>query len=396
MYRDRLRISAHIADIHIGVHTITAEEIKYQLYERFIKPLSELAILDLITVNGDVSHLSLSFNSKLAEVYIWFFDSIVSIAKKKNAAIIVVQGTLSHEYDQLDNVKVYQSSVEMYFASEPMVVETKGMRIYCLPDIHIKNKEDESKLYSFPDGHFDMVLGHGSITETQFIKQESEHAISKNIVYESKQLVRICKGPILFGHIHSPMKFLGRIFYINSFTRYIHGEEADKGWMLTAYIPETAQFIAERVINDLAFNFNIFTVSHQLFDKLDADELVKKIDKFVKEYKVDRLCLELNYMATDANIAKIQILRNYYSRDKHVNKLKIKALSKKEAQLIEQNERQIEENKKSYLTDKSLTFEEKLQRFIEEEYNVKVPISKLHTVFTSDDLLIREGVSSVR
>jgi hypothetical protein len=369
----------------LGVKAIPAEDLKHRLYERFIKPIRAMAILDYITINGDVADLAFSFNSKYAEVYIWLFDTVIEIAQTKGAVVIVVKGTISHDNDQMDNVKHYRDKVEIYFAEEPTIIETKGMRFYCLPDIHIK-PEDEAAIYEYPDNHFDMILGHGSVTETQFMKQESEHAITKNIIYNTKQLLRMCKGPILFGHIHTYMQIQKRLYYISSFERFAHAEEGDKGWMLTAYIPQTGEYIAERVINDLALNFNLYEIKHHVFDKYDADEIIKRISKFVSEFRVDRLTLELTYTASDANLAKLQIIRSYLNRDSRVTKIKLKALSKKEAELIDSVESSIDESKK-YLIDKSIPFEEKLQRYIKEEYAEDIPLEKLKILLHSDDLL---------
>jgi hypothetical protein len=391
MYREKLWVSVNIADIHLGVKAVTAEEFKYQLYERFILPISEMTMLDSIVINGDVAHLALPFNSKIAEVYVWLFASVVAIAKKKNAIVIVIKGTLSHDFDQMDNVKSYANEVEMHFVDHPTVIETRGMRFYGLPDIHVSTREEERQIYNYPDNHFDMVFGHGSLTETQFVKQDSEHSISKNIIYDSKELQRITKGPILFGHIHTYMNIRGQIFYINSFLRFAHAEEIDKGWMIVVYIKETGQYMTERVINDLAFNFNSYEIKHREFEKLEVEDAIKRIDKFIKTWKVDRLSLEINYMVSDANIAKIHMLRTYYSKDKRVNKLKFKALSEKEIEIVEASEQKVDESKK-YLIDPSLRFEQKLQRFIEEEYHVRLPLSDLETVLMSDDMLVREGV----
>lgn len=386
-----MRIGVHCADIHLGVRLISADDFKYQLYESFIKPLSKMMFVDFITINGDISDCPLSFNSKIAETYLWFFDSIVDIAKQKNSAIIVIKGTLSHECDHLNNVKFYlnDKDLEIHFVEEPTVIETRGVRLYCLPDIYVKSEEEEKKIYDYPDRHFDYILGHGSITETQFVKQETEHSISKNIVYNSKELIRMSKGPILFGHIHQNLEYRKRIFYINSFTRFSHSEEEPKGFMVTAYDCESSKFLAERIENKLAFKFNTFFMKHNEFEKMDINEIVERIDRFIEKNSVDRLCLDIQYMNTSANIAKIQVLRNYYGKHKVVNKLKFKSLSVKEVEILDNIEEQ-QTNSKDYLRDKSLKFEEKLQRFIKEEYGEFIPLEKLQLLITSDELLTRD------
>lgn len=390
-YRDRIRIAVHISDIHIGAPGISGEEFKYQLYERFIKPLETMAIIDLITFNGDISHESLPFNSKFSEVYIWLFTTIIEIANKHRASIIIVKGTLSHEFNQLNNLKVFKTN-DVYIVEEPTVLYIKGLKIYCIPDIHIKNSDEEKALYQYKDGEFDIIVGHGHVTETQFITQDGEYSINKNIIYNTKQLLRMCKGYIVFGHIHTYMQIKERLFYTGSFLRYIHGEELSKGFLVAAYIPENNKFIMERVINDLAFNFNEYEIKHTKFDDLSAEDIVKKVEKFISAYSVDRLCLTISYVNTDINIAKINILRKYFDKNKIVNKLKFKALSKKESDLlIQQEEATIDHKDKKYLIDKSLRFEEKLQRFIKEEYGVELPLEKIETVLYTDNLLLRGG-----
>jgi len=404
--RDKLKVGTHIADIHIGVRAITADEFKYQLYEKYIKPMSEMMFLDFISINGDVSDCPLPFNSKLAEVYLWFFDSVINIAKEKNASVIVIRGTISHDCDHLNNVKFYKNGksrvdievamseyvdrkdLDVHFIEEPTEIEVKGLKILCLPDIYIKDSEEEKKIYEYPDNYFDYVLGHGSVTETQFVKQDTEQALSKNIIYDSKELIRMCKGPILFGHVHANLRYRGRIYYLNSFTRFSHSEEEAKGWMVTAYDKETSKFIAERVENTLAFKFNTFFMKHSEFERTDLNDIVKKIDKFIETSKADRVCLDIQYAASNADISKIQVLRNYYGNHKIVNKLKFKALSVKEAEIIVHAETK-EANKKEYLRDKKIPFHEKLQRFINEEYHELIPLEKLQILLTSNDLLTR-------
>lgn len=385
-YKDKLIIASHIGDLHIGVSCIEPYEMKYQLNEMYIKPLEELAMLDIISVNGDLSHDILSLNSKDSEVYLWFVNRITEIAKKKNAIVIFIVGTLSHEFDQMNNLKVFQNDF-VYFASKPTVIETKGLKIYCLPDIYIKDSKEEAELYQYKDKYFDYILGHGSVTETQFIKQEGENTISKNVVYDTKELIRMCKGPIIFGHIHTYMKIKNQLYYTSSFTRFIHGEEADKGTLISAYIPEDSKFLVERVINTLAFNFNEYNIGHQTLDDTEAEDIILKIEKFITEYKVDKLALVVDYINSDINIAKINILRNYFNRNKIVNKMKFKSLSPKEAEFIK-TETVIDDSKK-YLIDKSIPYSTKLQTFMKEEYGVTVPIENIETVLYSDKFITR-------
>jgi hypothetical protein len=158
--------------------------------------------------------------------------------------------------------------------------------------------------------------------------------------------------------------------------------------MTTAYDTETSKFLAERIENTLAFKFNTFFIKHGEFEGMEANDIVKKVDKFIEKNGTDRLCLDIQYTSTAPNIAKIQILRNYYGNHRIVNKMKFKSLSVKEAEIVAEAEAE-EENKKDYLRDKSIKFSDKLQRFINEEYGEYIDIKKLELLMTSDELLSR-------
>lgn len=395
-YRDKIKVGVTIGDIHIGVKLITPQEIKTQLYEEFIKPVDSMAILDYIAIAGDLAHCQLSFDSAYAEVYLWFIDTVAKICKSRHIPLIICRGTLSHDFDQLNNIRFYEKDkdLDIYIVEHPTVIETAGLKFYVLPDIYVKSDKDEASIYDYPDNAFDIIIGHGSITETQFIKQEAEHTIAKNIVYNSKQLTRMTKGPIMFGHIHSPLKFRNQIYYTNSFTRFAHGEEAPKGYLVSIYLPNEEKFMVERVINKLAFNLNTYKIKHVEFEKHEVENIIERILHFIKKHNVDRLALDVQYLDTDRNAAKIHIIKNFFNTGKYskiVNKMKFKAMTMKEAEIEETKETTLEQNSQSYLLDPSLTFTEKLHRFIKEKEGIDIPVQKLDILLLSDQLLIRQN-----
>ena len=101
------KIFAAIADVHIGIKHISAKEMKRQLKKNFFDVLKSFPVLDGIFVCGDISHTILSLNSDNAEVYLWFVDQIYKIARAKQSTVIIVKGTLSHDVEQLANVRHY-------------------------------------------------------------------------------------------------------------------------------------------------------------------------------------------------------------------------------------------------------------------------------------------------
>ena len=83
MIDKKFNIIAAIADVHIGNKSISWKEYKYQLKKGVIEKLQSLCFLDMIVICGDTLHCQISMNSEYAEVFFWFIDKLVKIAKEK-------------------------------------------------------------------------------------------------------------------------------------------------------------------------------------------------------------------------------------------------------------------------------------------------------------------------
>ena len=103
----QFKVIAALADLHIGVRHISAATLKKQLKKHFFKPLEDLAYLDGIFILGDVMHTIVSLNSDYAELFYWFIDKVYKIARKRGSTVVIVKGTISHDNDQLNNIKSY-------------------------------------------------------------------------------------------------------------------------------------------------------------------------------------------------------------------------------------------------------------------------------------------------
>ena len=83
----------------------------------------------------------------------------------------------------------------------------------CKYTLTIENKtrswehDDQTKKY------YDFIFGHGMFKETSFTNDDSESYISKAPIWNSKLLVSLCKGPIVFGHIHTSQIIRKHIYY---------------------------------------------------------------------------------------------------------------------------------------------------------------------------------------
>ena len=89
----------HIADLHFGAFN---PQTQYQiLQEQFLLPISQIPKLDVIVVDGDTFDHKTMSNSDASMFASIFVDNLVQLAKSKNATLVLLHGTYSHDFDQL-------------------------------------------------------------------------------------------------------------------------------------------------------------------------------------------------------------------------------------------------------------------------------------------------------
>ena len=390
MKRDFIVIAA-IADIHLGNKAISWKEYKHQLKNGVLKKLDAMAFLDGIVLCGDISHYQISMNSEYATVYQWFFAKLVKIAKNKNAFIRVFRGTRSHDLDQLETVRQYEDDFDIDFKIyNTATVETiNGYNFAFIPEEYIDKSVDKyySDIFDREDGYFDMIFGHGLIKETQFIEQKSENIDNRAPIFNLKDLYRVCRGPILFGHIHTPMVFGNKFYYIGSTLRTCHGEEEDKGWDVVSYIKDKELYRVDKIVNEFTFNFNKLEIHNKFIEDNEVDAIVNYVEKFIDKNNVDRLSLRIQCIDNDDNALKIELLKKYFAKNKNIS-TSFKIMSQKAYEKDEKISKVKE--KKKYLQD-GLDIAERIRLWALEKRNYRIEKDRIMK-FITDDGLKRKGV----
>ena len=138
-------IEAHIADIHFG-----ALDPKYQLNilkEQYLSKLETMPILDIVSVNGDIFHHKFMANSDAVSVACYFITDLIRICEQKNATLLIIAGTYSHDADQ---IKLFYPLAERSPNVDIRIIENvrfeyvKGKKILCIPEVYGKGKDRKS------------------------------------------------------------------------------------------------------------------------------------------------------------------------------------------------------------------------------------------------------------
>lgn len=363
------KIFAAIADVHIGIKHISAKEMKRQLKKNFFDVLKSFPVLDGIFVCGDISHTILSLNSDNAEVYLWFVDQIYKIARAKQSTVIIVKGTLSHDVEQLANVRHYVNNDDgVDFRIYETIEETTiwgNYKVLILPDVKIRHDE-EVENYLTKDQKYDLIFGHGLIDTMKFFVQESENMPTKTYEYNVDDLIDTSKGPVIFGHIHQHQYIRNKFFYTGPFTLLERGG-INSGFLVCGiYDKDRTKFCVEQYVNPDSARYFDLHVTKSMLEDFPIDDIIQAIDEIIEDTKAnDLITLRITRGDQMDSIDKVAILETRYRSDKRFSIVK-KIKSKSEE--ISDQKNQERKDKYSYILDQSSKLSDILYKYYKEDY----------------------------
>lgn len=366
---------AFIADIHFGA--MKSDKLFSQLKSYFIKTI-ENSSLDMVVFGGDLFHSIISMNYATSHAVMMFMEEVVNTCTNSGIKYIrIIQGTMSHDNSQLHNFTLYENRSDIDFKIVMNVEEenlVEGVNILYIPEEYMSDMESFYQPYLSKEKYYDFIFGHGMFKEVAFVakNQESEITMSKAPIFDSRVVLGAARGPIFFGHIHTHTNIRKHIYYPGSFSRFQHGEEDPKGFYLCLYDTQTAQYITEFITNPDAPEYVTIEVPDIRPYQDDPQSLINMVKAMKADYIKIKIILmnEIDYSYT------IQYLKNYFS-DKPKYKLDIKD----EVQFIKEKETEKMVNtileKYHFIFDKSISHEDKIQKFIETKYGKIVPIETI-------------------
>ena len=290
-----------IADIHFN--KIDPKDQYNILKEQYIDKIKMMNTLDIIFIEGDVFDHKLMSNSDGVMYASMFMADVREVAITKNATVVLLGGTKSHDYDQL---KLFY-----HYINDPLfdirIVEDirfeiiKGSRVLCIPE-----------LYGIPDYIYERYLHYSGVYDLAILHGTVEGSVYGNNAGESKLFTindfSNCVGPILCGHIHSGGCFNSHIYYCGTPIRYQFGEEEPKGFLVLAYDLDSHYYVIGKEIIE---SFTYTTITLDELVSSDPNEIVKYIDD-IKNNGIDYI----RVIFTNEVSREIMTLLNKYYRNK--------------------------------------------------------------------------------
>lgn len=322
-----------ISDIHFG-----AVDINYMynnLQSQFIDRISNLNF-DILAICGDLFDSKFMSNNPIISYAITFIDNLVNLCRRKNATMVLIDGTQSHDNGQLSLFYHYLSdpTIDLRIIENIQFENIKGMRILCIPERYgIPEEEYINILYK--SGMYDLCFLHGTFrgsfkgTEIPTLKSNGAPIFSMSSFVN-------CMGPVLMGHYHIPGCYEQYAYYNGSAFRFRFGEEQPKGFLVTLYNQYTREHYTELV-----------RINSHSYVTINIDSLInedpRKIIDYIKHEKevnnIDFIRVQFNSVNENMNI-----VRNYFRNNSTVT---LQELNRKSRQL-EQIDQSIQEQNSQY------------------------------------------------
>jgi len=358
-----------------------------ELDHEFLQGILELKengmLPNVIFLDGDLYHRIIRFNERSGILVIKFMENLLEICKNNQIQLRIIRGTKSHDFNQLDMLRKYETQYYPIFkiydsvGSEeiPLLNYDDGqttLKTLFLPEEYPKDAQAYYKDW-FSDT-YDTVQGHGMIDFVNIAqgqdKSDFETQIKSAPIFSADQLCSISRGPIEFGHIHNYDSYKDKIHYTSSFTRYSFSDKGDKGYLLTTMDPtDRTSFQVSRIINEMAPTYATINIDTEEFDSAEAK--VKYIQEAKNSYDHVRI------VSSDPEDAKI--IKKIVEHDPDV-KVKIKNKHMEETKV---------DDKYKFLLDPANknTTAENIQQFIKVEFDQELPLDIIEEIVNSQKQL---------
>ena len=346
-------IEVHMADLHFGAFNPYTQ---YQiLMEQVVAKISLLPKIDIISIDGDIFDHKVMSNSDTVLYATKFVDQLVRLSAEKNATLVILAGTYSHDFDQLKLFYHYMdnnpnSGIDVRVITNIQYEWIKGGRILMIPELSGVDECVYQK-FLFGAGWYDEAFVHGTF----------EGSVYGNITTGNSRLLTAkdfmyCKGLAISGHVHKSGCFQGFYYYCGSPYRWKFGEEEEKGFLIVAHDLDTQ-------IHYVDFQ----PITSFRYDTIFLDELVsedpKKICDYINERRVREGIdfIKVKFRVPIAPSSKT-IINNYYRNNPTTF---VEFMPPEEVEKAKQEEA-IMNSQYNYLIDSTISDFERFVRFVNE------------------------------
>ena len=307
-------IEVHIADIHFGA---IDPEVQYDiLRDQFITPISNLNF-NILSIDGDLFDKKFLANNPAVTYAIRFVMDCIQLCMLKQATMIVIAGTQSHDAGQLSMFKrlTDDDNFDFRIVEQLQFEYAQGLKILCVPEEYGKSLDYYTD--KLLNNTYDTVFMHGTFVGSVYGANRPVMGGSKAPVFNLNTFAG-CMGPIIAGHVHNAACYEQYMYHVSNPIRYRFGEEAEKGYSIVLHSPKGHLYKFMPI-----HSFRYDTVKIKDIEYIDPTGIISYTDA-LKKNGIDYIRLDLEGLNDEA----IQsVLVKAYSDDPRIQ-LKIPSNNK--------------------------------------------------------------------
>ena len=297
----------HIADIHFGS---LDPMIQYNiLEEQFLKRINNIDF-DILSIDGDLFDKKFMANSDAVFYAMKFIQNCVNLCMPRNATLIILSGTESHDANQLKLFYGYlnDDNVDVRIVENARFEYVQGLKILCIPEEYGKG---EDYYYNLLDEIYDTAFIHGTVVGSVYGASKEDLNSSKYPVFSIDSFIH-CRGPIICGHVHKAMCLNSYIYYCSNPIRYKFGEEEEKGFVIVLHNKKNYSHILnfEPIVS-----FRYDTIDVGTLSTSDPNVIIEYLDNLLAN-GVDNIRIDFQNL-NDPSSQKI--IEQYYSNNNNVS-----------------------------------------------------------------------------
>lgn len=330
-----------IADIHFGV---IDPKFEYEVLTRDFTSRIATIDFDVIAICGDLFDLKMMSNNPAVSYAIRFIDDLVQLCYMRQATLVLLEGTQSHDNGQLSLFYHYlnQPNIDVRIVEQIKFEIIKGLKVLCVPEKYGLPEEEYKRIF-YESGGYDLCLLHGtfrgSFKGSEIATLQSNHAP----IFSINNFIN-CGGPIFMGHYHIPGCYEEYAYYNGSAIRFRFGEEQEKGFLITAFNQVTRMHYTELIP---IYSHKYVTINIEHLIKEDPKKIIDYIKSARESQGIDYIRVQFNFANENMNV-----VRNYF---RNVSYVKFHELGKKDKQIQQIDQEILEKNAEySYVLDNNI------------------------------------------
>jgi len=361
------------ADYHWG-----AMDADKQLQEsQFILDYLTNNKVDLFTICGDYFDHRLLVNSKAAINAMAFMQAVINISQDKKFNIVIMQGTESHDFDQLEIFRSFESP-SFKIIKETSVDESLP-RLQCLyaPDENLISNDYYAKYIDVINrDDLDIMFFHGTF-DINAIGRSIDDQIP-NVIFDYSffnKKVNLMVG----GHWHNGDNY-GKMYYTRSPYRWKFEEDLPKGFIHIEYDTKTKKNKIERIENTNTDRYYTFYVDTSLYNDINQySVLLNEVGTMIRD-GVEHIRIKISITDDkELNNSCIDNIINEFQNSKLVKVVTENKYAKqiKKSHIEESNQYM---DKFKYIFDGNNSISTIYKKFIYDTKGIDIPLEEIESI----------------